>query len=337
VLDAGCGIGVLGIALAARDPGLEVTAVDRDALAVAMTAANARLNGIDRVWAEGGLILDNRLQGPFDLVVSNVPAKAGPPVLRRLVTRLADLARGGGRVAVVVVAPIVELVRESIIGAGLPILVEEHGGGHSVFHYDGSERAGEAPAGIAPFVRGAGRFERAGGRYEMVTVYGLAGFDTIGYDEELALAMLERQPVGRSWAFWRPGQGHVSTALLASRAAGAASLAFGSRDLLSLEVAKVNAVATGMAPDRLATIHAPFYDALDGGVDLLVCAPDDDSGWRWQDGFVEAAAARVRSGGHLLVTGSSGVIGRLMRLEPRFHVANDQRRHGFRALLLQKA
>jgi 16S rRNA G1207 methylase RsmC len=336
VLDAGCGTGVLGIALAARDPGLEVTAVDRDALAVAMTAANARLNGVVGLRAEGGLILDNRLQGSFDLVVSNVPAKAGPPVLRRLVTRLADLARGGGRVAVVVVAPIVELVRESIVGAGLRIIVEEHGGGHSVFHYHGAEGARDAPAGIAPFVRGAGRFG-GGRRYEMVTVYGLAGFDTIGYDDELALAALQGQRVGRSWAFWRPGQGHVSTALLAARRGTAVSLALGSRDLLSLEVAKVNAVAAGMPADRVATIHAPFYDALDGGVDLLACTPDDDTGWRWQDGFVEAAAARVRPGGHLLVAGASGVISRLMGLEPRFRIARDQRRRGFRVLLLQKS
>jgi SAM-dependent methyltransferase len=336
VLDAGCGTGVLGIALAARDPGVEVTAVDRDALAVAMTAANARLNGIDRLRAEGGLILDNRQQGPFDLVVSNIPAKAGPPVLRRLVARLADLARGGGRVAVVVVAPLAGFVRESIAEAGLRTLVVEEGRGHSVFHYAGAGKAGEAAAGIAPFVRQAGRFEAGGRGYEMVTAYGLPGFDTIGYEEDLALAALEGQAPGGAWAFWRPGQGHVPAALLARHRGAAASLTLGARDLLAVEVARVNAVTAGMPAEQVTMTHAPFYGALDGAADLFVFLPDDDPGWRWQEGFAEAAADRVRSGGLLLAAGPSGMISRVVSFEREFRLVGDQRRRGFRALLLRR-
>ena len=51
-----------------------------------------------------------------------------------------------------------------------------------------------------------------GARYALSTVYGLPGFDTPGYDEQLAVEVAG-EPPGGSWALWRPGQGHVAAAL----------------------------------------------------------------------------------------------------------------------------
>ena len=123
---------------------LAVDAVDRDALAVALTAANAGLNRIDRVRSRGSLVLDGRVEGPYDLAVCNLPAKAGHPVLEALVGRLAALVRPGGVVAVVVVAPLADLVAAAITeGRRARRSWSRAPRDHVVFHYRGRRvRAG---------------------------------------------------------------------------------------------------------------------------------------------------------------------------------------------------
>jgi 16S rRNA G1207 methylase RsmC len=93
VLDEGTGTGVIGVAIGARYPEANVLCRDRDALALAFTEANWRLaTGSDpkadagpnlRFRTEGGLLGLGLEDRNFDLVASNVPAKAGNPVLER--------------------------------------------------------------------------------------------------------------------------------------------------------------------------------------------------------------------------------------------------------------
>ena len=91
ILDLGCGTGVLGLALA-KHYAAELTARDRDALALAVTAHNAASNGLACRTA-GGVDTANldgtREGGPFQLVVSNLPAKAGEPVLAHMIAEAA--------------------------------------------------------------------------------------------------------------------------------------------------------------------------------------------------------------------------------------------------------
>ena len=88
VLDLGSGHGVLGLVLAALDPTRRVTLVDRDALACHFTARNLALNGFDPATATiGGSLGYDGLPAtdPYDLVVSNLPGKAGDAVIANLV------------------------------------------------------------------------------------------------------------------------------------------------------------------------------------------------------------------------------------------------------------
>lgn len=329
---------MLGIALAGRHPLLAVDAVDRDALAVALTVENARLNRVRSLRSFGSVVLDPRVCGLYDLAVSNLPAKAGHPVLKAMVRRLAALVRPEGLVAVVVVAPLEKLVRAAIEEPGGRVLFREASREHVVLHYDlpaprpGDE--GSLPSWMLPFVRGAGRFEAGGARYEMTTVYGLADFDTVGYQDELAMEVVEASPPEGTWAFWRPGQGHLPAALLSRRKGAAASVALCGRDLLSLEVSRLNLLAGGLAAERVETLHLPFYCSMDREADFLSYAPDDDAGWRWQRRFAADVERLVRPGGLLLVSGRSGALARIGNLEPRFRTIRDRRRRGFRAMLL---
>ena len=110
ILDLGCGYGPLGLALAQVAPDSEIHLVERDALAVAFARHNGALNNIPNVRAYGSLGYDDVTERDFDVVVSNVPGKAGESVIRpppqgttRCLDKRADrsccglAARGTGR------------------------------------------------------------------------------------------------------------------------------------------------------------------------------------------------------------------------------------------------
>ncbi|MEF3275603.1 MAG: methyltransferase [Chloroflexus sp.] len=77
ILDLGCGCGVIGICLARRFPHAEVMLVDKDLLAVRYARRNADLNATPNVTVIGSVGLSDAPPGPYDLIVSNIPAKIG--------------------------------------------------------------------------------------------------------------------------------------------------------------------------------------------------------------------------------------------------------------------
>ena len=161
ILDAGCGTGVIGLALAKAFPEAELVLRDRDSLAVAFAERNRVANKLRgrTAWtdpetgerrtpvaaprAELGLLADGLEGGPYDYVLSNLPAKAGAPVLEAFFARAAGSAAGpagrpgflapGGRLAVVIVNTLAEKAAAWIAAAGLALVSRERGSGHTVF------------------------------------------------------------------------------------------------------------------------------------------------------------------------------------------------------------
>lgn len=90
VLDLGCGSGVLAICAAIRF-GAEVTAVDVDGEAVAVTRENAATNGV----ALSALVADlaGAPPGPFECVLANIRPEVLVPAATEVVSRIAP----GGR------------------------------------------------------------------------------------------------------------------------------------------------------------------------------------------------------------------------------------------------
>jgi 16S rRNA (guanine1207-N2)-methyltransferase len=117
VLDLGCGYGPLGLALRAAAADRVVHLVDRDALAVEYSRENAARNRLDEVEVYGSLGYADVRGSGFDLIVSNIPAKAGPPVIEQLLLGGAGLLAPGGLVAVVVIAPLRASVTAVLEGA----------------------------------------------------------------------------------------------------------------------------------------------------------------------------------------------------------------------------
>ncbi|MDL2229181.1 class I SAM-dependent methyltransferase [Treponema sp. OttesenSCG-928-L16] len=257
VLDAGCGAGIIGIAaagaLAAESSGrISVRCQDRDELARAFTAYNARANGIPPSLLES--YCEPLLAGPsgaaWDLILSNIPAKAGRPVLEDFISRSAALLEPGGKVIIVIVNPIADICRAWITEAGLDLTAEESGAEHTVFVFTAeSRRKKEAlpPPSRSPVLPGPVRtglsffdnfpfYRRASNNFELEhipyhidAVYGAADFDSPGgtvYDAaKLAVKINLARKLGASAAappfpadfpllIHEPDQGHFSAWLL---------------------------------------------------------------------------------------------------------------------------
>jgi SAM-dependent methyltransferase len=208
VLDAGCGVGVLGICAAgaladAVSPSPEVTinvkGVDRDELARVFTEYNARRNGIpgEIFSAFTGPLLAGPQGQKWDLILTNIPAKAGVPVLEDFIRRSAAMLSPGGRVCMVTVNTLTDFFRSLINGAASPVY-EEKGPGHTVFVYGPltagnpgalAKNAGSTTPGAMVFdegfpetypfyIRNRDAYEIEDIRYHLDTVYGAPDFDS---------------------------------------------------------------------------------------------------------------------------------------------------------------
>jgi SAM-dependent methyltransferase len=276
VLDAGCGTGILGVcaarALDAAKTGWDgrVRAQDRDELARVFTLYNAALNGVPPAVLSAHT--EPLLAGPpergWDLILSNVPAKTGTPVLTDFVSRSADLLNDGGRAMIVVVTPLERLFRTRIAELGLPLLYEDKSREHTVFVYGQVKRhsalnpALNSPDGIAfpqkwaAYFRGSADYTLEKVSYHIDAFHGVADFDTPGAAVQTAVKLLSRlaeraeMPVPAILVH-EPDQGHFPAWLAAERAARlnrrtvaeddpAIRWVFSGRNILALEAARHN-------------------------------------------------------------------------------------------------
>lgn len=100
MLDIGCGWGPLALTLALKAPGAEVVAVDVNERALALTAENARLLGLDNVVARRPEEVD--ADATFDTIWSNPPIRVGKEELHSLLLKwLPRLSPGGSAFLVV--------------------------------------------------------------------------------------------------------------------------------------------------------------------------------------------------------------------------------------------
>ena len=124
ILDLGCGYGPLGVTLQRLDPGRVVHMVDRDALAIAYCRQNAELNRLSGCEIYASLGYDDVSAADFDLIVCNLPAKAGEPVLAHLLWDARHHLQPRGRVAIVVVEPLATTVGEILDDPDVEIQVK---------------------------------------------------------------------------------------------------------------------------------------------------------------------------------------------------------------------
>ncbi len=145
LLDLGCGYGALGLPVAARFPSCRALLVDRDLLAVAASAHNARALGLVNVEARPSLGFRDLPDANerFDWLLCNVPARIGATAIGHFLLEGRALLSPGGEVRVVVIRDLVPVVRAAAVARGFADEVREivHGPRHSVFALEASKSA----------------------------------------------------------------------------------------------------------------------------------------------------------------------------------------------------
>jgi 16S rRNA G1207 methylase RsmC len=351
VLDVGCGYGPLGLALKAQNPDRVVHLVDRDALAVDYAATNATQNAMsDGVSAYGSLGFDD-VRAPetapvdgFDLIVSNIPGKAGEPVIRRLLLDAHHHLAPDGLVAVVIVAPLADLVRSTLAAHNnVHIVFERSSNRYTVFHYrfEAGHTAGPQHAfddGV--YDRRTVDVDHKRFTWTLRTVHGLPEFDGPSYHTGLALdAVAEISPSRRRRVLvLNPGQGHLPCALAAATQLERIELA--GRDLLALRTSAANLGRIGLRSESISLQHAAAITADGPTMDAAALLYPDSVPTSAVTADIEAVASRLGDGGTLILAGTSTLVSRTIDLvgPPKlpFRVGRRTKKKGHSAVTLRR-
>ena len=283
ILDAGSGVGVLGICAAGAVSeiggieSLSVRAQDRDDLARIFTQYNAEKNNIpERIFtAHTEPLLAGVPDTRFDLILSNVPAKAGLPVLKDFVIRSTGRLNAGGRVIIVAVNTLHDFFELLIQENAVP-LYRETGTGHTVFVY-GKDNEREALSCLTSdsffiqcptYIRNKNDYEMENISYHMETIHGASGFDNPCGEAEAAAKLTiklkdklthnhDAQPV----LIWSEDQGHYAAWLLKYLNVKTRFVLAG-RNILSQSIAKYN-ISEALGEDRENTESVIMINAAD--------------------------------------------------------------------------
>ena len=333
VLDAGCGYGPLAVALKKFNPLLEVTARDRLALAARFTAENARINGVEIDAAEG--LLFEGTPGPWDLVVSNVPAKAGEPVLADFLRRALAGLSPTGLAAFVIVEPLAAWFLSEFDRAGAPVEFQEAGGGYRVVHVRRPDESTVAGTPVFPDAYRRGEATWSVGPYTFVqkTFYGLPNFDGLDHRLSVTLPLLEGLKIRGETLVWEPVQGHLASwadAVLAP----ASELHLAGNDTLGLAAGVENVVR------RAARVHAvPFLDDLDlggGSLGAALVQVHSEPEVPWVEPTLQALLRLLAAGGVVVMNGRSTDLTRFLDHHQGLRKLRDERSKGWRAVLLER-
>ena len=318
VLDLGCGYGPIGIALKALNPGASLDMVDKDALAVKYASQNALLNGIDDALSYPTVGFDDIRDRDFDLVVANIPGKAGEQVIASWLRDAPLYLRKGGLVGVVVVAPLESFVSEVIEGLpGAEVMLRKRRAGHTMLLYRVGRAQDAPPVPTGSFGRGdydrvQTAFSHGQIEYRMNTVFGLPDFDSLSYRTRLLCTVLQnldrRQPGSRVLVL-NPGQGHVPVILC--KAIGPGSIDMVDRDLLALRCSARNLGLNGYAAARTSIGHRLGIDAPESRWDLIVSDMRDEEGPNVTAMQLRQAADHLAPGGQMGIAANSATITRL--------------------------
>ncbi len=355
VTDVGCGAGTLAIALASRPAGERpsvVVASDRDALATAWTARSAALNGLDHITTVCALGVPPMpiATGAPRLSVCNIPAKAGHPVIERLIAALIgggnaddrDRPTDGSQAAFVIVTPLASLLRAAIERLGATVVSERSSANH-VSVIVGTRAADHVePADDAlpeAYTRGISEFPGPVRPYRAQTVFGLPEFDGLAYRTALGFDLLRGLEIGGRVGVYGVGQGHLPVAVVQSGDRITECLLF-DRDLLALRVARANLARNGYldaASHPVATPCALVDAGTDEPFNWLVVNDDPVPGSIWNSEIVSVADSALADDGKIIVVSRTTSLNRLERDAGRLlRVIDERRMHGYCARLYRR-
>lgn len=345
VLDLGCGYGSIGIALKAVCQSCVVHMVDRDALALDYTRQNIELNNLSNIKIYASLGYDDVKETGFDLIVSNIPAKVGEPVLSHILQDARLYLRPGGRVVVVVIDAIAEYVAKVFADPSFNILFRKSWPGHVVYHYEFSSSASLASKPkYSAFDRGIydrGKKIVSIGTHKIPiqTTYGLPEFDTLSYETELildSLPSLQNRHIDRV-AIFNTGQGFIPVALSQSNKVGEIVLI--DRNLLALRASRRNLELNGYPTKKVFLFHqVGIYQNNSALTNCIIGILEEKDGPDVHKMLVQQAVSELAPKGSVILASSSTAISRVesfIRSEKLLYVFERRRNKGKSVIILK--
>ncbi|MDC7234322.1 MAG: methyltransferase [Spirochaetales bacterium] len=338
-LDTGCGTGVLGLSLKKKYPGLHMKFQDRDALAVHFTAHNAGLNGIslDQADLETGLLLDNTEKESLDLILCNIPAKAGDHVIRDFIFKASRTVKAEGRVAVVIVDTLKDVVAQAISDCGARVLHTEATKMHSVYHF--SQGTKDKDLDFNRYIRHTGSFKLVEDTYELSTVYNLPDFDQLSFWLHVSGELLCHSSFSGRALFWNPGQGHLPVWLNSRNNNHFKSIELASRDSLQTKITAHNLAGSFKGEVKAATLPDESWLIETYGKDGFDCIflnLNPIPKVKWHEDLARTALELTRKGKFCFIMGRSSDMSQLDRHLQGFKTLQDDRFKGNRGILLRK-
>ncbi|MBN1872805.1 MAG: methyltransferase [Anaerolineae bacterium] len=350
ILDLGCGYGPIGLTLKKQDPTRIVHLVDRDALAVAYARQNADLNGIPDVEVYGSLGYDDVPVQDFDLIVSNIPGKAGESVITALLLDARHYLNPEGQVAIVIVNPLATYVDTVLASSDIEVLLRETRSDHTVFHYrwrtsvprtdDNTPGSVENSIHKGIYLREELHLNFKNITYTLQTAYGLPEFDTLSYQSELLLHGMLAHVTGavERTLIFNPGQGHIPVALWIHSHPNALILA--DRDLLSLRYAEYNLIQNGCPAEQITAVHqVDLRISEHQPVTLVMGILRTEHTLQTLAHTLQQMLACLAVGGIVLVAATSTTITRFQKqvdAEKSLRVVKRKRNKGSSLLVIQK-
>ncbi|MDR0511788.1 MAG: methyltransferase [Treponema sp.] len=363
VLDAGCGVGVLGICAAGAlqdlaGGGVFVRAQDRDSLACRFTEYNARRNGIgaESLLAQTEPLLSGEANCEWDIILTNIPAKAGKSVLKDFVRRSAAALKKDGRVFMVAVKPLSDFFRSCITAAALPLFHEENGKDYTVFVYGKSEQTAKSspiifddnfPSDYPFYTRNKNTYEMEGISYSLNTIEGAPDFDNPGGAVLAAAKLAVKANLLKKEddiTIHGEGQGHFAL-WLAAYLGGGGRWTLSGRNVLALTSAKAalkEALLEKAPHEQTPVTIIPAADIFINS-DMFAHAPFDLTAFFLQTALeanrVWQGITQITKPGGIVITGMTSTEAERFdrKKPPSMRRLADCKRKGFRALMYQAA
>lgn len=340
ILDSGSGSGVLGACLGYKHKGACVLLQDRDALAVLFSKHNCMQNGMPEAATDCNLAFSGIKEKKFDLIVSNIPAKAGSPVHRYMLMRMADCLSASGTAAVVVVRTLESFFRKTLAELGANIHYFDATTGHAVFHFSPGMTSFSAQwNSLDPYWRAHPNFSVDGLSYALSTVYDLPNFSQISTAHKVLFSLMRDRDLSGTVLFWNPGQGHLPV-FFCKRFRAVIPVIAG-RDMLELKVTRHNMQQNGIIMQNEGISAADIRTlAADNKIrrfsHIVFQVPHAQMLFDFQD-VVRTISELLDAEGCLYLSGKSTAVGRVSNpAKDHFRKIRDKKMKGFRSLILQK-
>ncbi len=347
IWDIGCGTGALAVTLATSlYPTARYLVQDRNHLALDYTRFNAQKNSVSAPFQYQHSLL---LQAPasdqaFDLIVSNLPAKAGNNILKTFFPWVSTYLTIGGVLAIVIVKTLADLALEAATKAGYDIIDQRTTSQYLILHLQKTAETlsfqfDENNSWYDIYLRERDLFFSPFKRveYSLDTCYSLPSFDTISYKEAVSFRSLYEIPFTGDVLNVEPQQGHLFAYINASKRRNEGDcFDFASQDSLVLQHMEKQRIKKGVDGEQFCYGSSSDLLSLEKKYANVLFSLEPIAKTPWKFQVAAALNHLVLPAGLAVVTGRSQDVFQLNEQMKGYKIVEDNKLNGYRCIVYKK-